>query len=466
MALAILTAAAWIAAGAVAQAVVRLGPGAHADPVDTPGQLDLIEATFGQQDTRMQLLLRTSSAFSASDLASADAARALCVTVFYGHLTSPRARICVGARGPQAALTYERLTPQGAVFRSGPVDALVSRPDARTIVATFTPLAARLPLGRFAWRAESRWTDDGACPAPAGCVDELPDRAPVQDTARLIAEPRCFGAAARDRRHPCQNPALRSVVIPTPSEALLIPNAFCAPTARSDLVAPCAFGVPAAQATATVALIGDSHAEHWRGALEVVAQARRWRGLSITRSSCPFSRAAPIPPHGERARGECRRWNSEVLRWLRGHPEVHTILVSANALANYRGSPQTGFQATWKALPASVRHVVVLRDTPHIAAPQAGCIGRALAARRRTARACAQRRGDNLPADPEAAAAHDLRSRRVRVVDMTRFMCDARACFAVVGGALVRKDGSHLSATFATTLGPYLLRAINQVLNT
>jgi hypothetical protein len=32
----------------------------------------------------------------------------------------------------------------------------------------------------------------------------------------------------------------------------------------------------------------------------------------------------------------------------------------------------------------------------------------------------------------------------------------------VIGGALVRKDNTHLTSTFATTLGPYLLRAVSR----
>jgi hypothetical protein len=49
---------------------------------------------------------------------------------------------------------------------------------------------------------------------------------------------------------------------------------------------------------------------------------------------------------------------------------------------------------------------------------------------------------------------------RVRLVDLTRFFCDGRRCFAVVGGALVNRDVSHMTTAFATTLGPYLLRAL------
>ena len=44
---------------------------------------------------------------------------------------------------------------------------------------------------------------------------------------------------------------------------------------------------------------------------------------------------------------------------------------------------------------------------------------------------------------------------------LTSFMCGPRTCPPVVGGALVLKDTNHLSLTFATTLGPYLLRRVD-----
>jgi hypothetical protein len=39
-------------------------------------------------------------------------------------------------------------------------------------------------------------------------------------------------------------------------------------------------------------------------------------------------------------------------------------------------------------------------------------------------------------------------------------MCSPTRCLAVIGGVLVRKDGNHLTRTFATTLGPFVLRAL------
>ena len=49
---------------------------------------------------------------------------------------------------------------------------------------------------------------------------------------------------------------------------------------------------------------------------------------------------------------------------------------------------------------------------------------------------------------------------RVRLIDLTRHFCSTSRCFPVVGGAYVYKDANHMNATFATTLGPFLLRRL------
>ena len=106
--------------------------------------------------------------------------------------------------------------------------------------------------------------------------------------------------------------------------------------------------------------------------------------------------------------------------------------------------------------------MVVIRDTPQINRPQADCVTRALARHVPAGVRCAQPRNEGLGDDPAADEARARPSRRVQVVDLTRYMCSRRLCFAVVGGALVRKDGTHLTRVFSTTLGPYLLRAVDR----
>jgi hypothetical protein len=48
----------------------------------------------------------------------------------------------------------------------------------------------------------------------------------------------------------------------------------------------------------------------------------------------------------------------------------------------------------------------------------------------------------------------------VRVIDLTRFFCGPLRCYPVIGGGYVYKDDNHMNAVFATSLGPFVLRAL------
>jgi hypothetical protein len=280
--------------------------------------------------------------------------------------------------------------------------------------------------------------------------------------------PRCFGAASRDPEHVCNNPKLEYLVVPTPSDAQIEPSAPCTPIKKTSETKICAFGVRSAKARATIALVGDSHAAHWRGAVDVVARAKRWRGLSFYRSQCQLTLAITSLPEPSRAR--CTRWNQRVLRWFRTHPRVSTVFVSENAYAGVTipsgqdpfAAKVAGYTNAWNALPASVKHIIVIRDVPINAITTDACITRAIAQRQRAGVVCALPRSAAVVPDPAAVAATQLRSPRVQIVDLTPFMCDTQLCYPVVGGALVHKDGNHLTRGFATTLGPYLLRDLNR----
>jgi peptidoglycan/LPS O-acetylase OafA/YrhL len=287
----------------------------------------------------------------------------------------------------------------------------------------------------------------------------------------LASKPRCFGAAARDpRRQPCDDPTLRTAVVPTPVEASKAGNAPCAPLHRVGAVAPCWFGVRQADARQSVALLGDSHASHWRAALAVVAERERWRGLSVTHTGCAFSLA--IKDLVEPELSECKAWLAQVPRYFAQHPEIHTVFVSEKSGGTVAARPgqsqaeaqQAGFAAAWRTLPASVRRIVVVRDTPRTRGTTLDCVQEAMDRHDRAGSACALKRSYALLPDPAADAARHVGAPRLHVVDLTRFICDRRRCHPVVGGALVYKDVHHLTTVFAATLGPYLQRAVQQAL--
>ena len=195
--------------------------------------------------------------------------------------------------------------------------------------------------------------------------------------------------------------------------------------------------------------------------------AKRWRGISVLRSGCPLTRAKPILA-SPRASSQCRTWNGEAFAWLRKHPEIDTVILSAHAGARVKpygrgpqDSAQTGYRTAIRDLLRMRRRVVVVRDTPPSTKEQLRCVSRAIAARRRAQTACTRPRSDSVRSDPLVSAARSLRSANVKVIDLTRLFCDSRRCFAVIGGVLVRHDESHLTQAFAVTLGPYILRALD-----
>ena len=281
------------------------------------------------------------------------------------------------------------------------------------------------------------------------------------------AAPRCFGAGSRDLRHPCVNPGLRRVVTPDPRLAEITPPEPCTPIEQFGGATVCTFGAPAEGATSTLAVVGDSHAGHWRAAIGVAARTEGWRALFLGRSHCPLSVAVKLLPEPDRS--GCLAWKRDVLGWFPRHPEVTTVMVgqvtsrfpvlTGPGQDEFRAEVE-GYKAAWAALPASVRHVVVLRDTPRAPPHAMSCVLRAMAHHAPAAEACTGPRHGRLLRDPAAVAARELHSPRVRLVDLTPFFCGARRCFAVVGGVLVFKDGHHITRLYSTTLGAYLLREL------
>jgi peptidoglycan/LPS O-acetylase OafA/YrhL len=328
-------------------------------------------------------------------------------------------------------------------------------------------------------RRRARWTF-GAAAAGTGVVLAVTFwgaayvQAQIQKDERtsqliLASRPSCFGAAARDPRHPCSNRKLKFAVVPTPIAAADRPNSPCTFVQRRPFNV-CAFGVPQSKATGTIALVGDSHASHWRAALEVVARKHGWYGLSITRSGCPFSRTVKVlrvPLFSK-----CIQWNHQLPHWFASHPRVSTVFVVQESGQKWvvphgqseYGAEVNGFTRAWKTLPESVKHVVVIHDTPKDRDGTASCVERALGRHKQAGLACKVPRGVAVDPDAEATAAAHAHMRRVQLVDLNRFLCDRLWCYPVIGGALVHKDQHHMTVVFATTLGPYLGQDVNRLM--
>lgn len=314
-------------------------------------------------------------------------------------------------------------------------------------------------------------------PPPPTTPTPAPEPAPASTAPAAPAAPtgeRCFGAAAVDPANPCENPGLSLSVFPEPALARAAQsNQGCQyrESAADGLLDICFWGAPAETATRTVALLGDSHAAHWRAAMDTVVAAHGWRAISMQRAGCPLTLAHPNLPGAERQAG-CMRWNRAVLRWMATHPQIDVVFTS-----QHRGTvipPQgqspgaarlAGYIAAWtRLLRRHVRQVVVIRDTPRIAGTTLPCVEQAVAERVPPGAACALSSSFALRSDPAVDAARRLASPQVQVADLATFFCRRRMCPPVTGGALILRDVSHMTTTYSRTLGPYLLQRVDALM--
>jgi hypothetical protein len=229
----------------------------------------------------------------------------------------------------------------------------------------------------------------------------------------------------------------------------------------ADLVTPdlntCTVGDAASDID--VALIGDSHAASWYPAMKVVAEDNDWSLSPFMKSSCPMSDATKEDDTAEIQRS-CSAWNDSLASTLAAQSEPLDLVVLAHsALGDRYGSDKTtiaGFREAWAPLVARGTRVVVIRDIPEMGASTNLCISKTEGADG----ACDRPEKEAVHDDLMVAAAEGQPG--VTVVDMNDLFCRDGSCSPVVGGVVGYRDSHHITATYATTLAPYLEERIEK----
>jgi hypothetical protein len=192
--------------------------------------------------------------------------------------------------------------------------------------------------------------------------------------------------------------------------------------------------------------------------MPMIAHTHGWYGVARIHLGCGFSEAFMLDPS---VAATCHSWSMQVLHWLWQQRSVRRVVIATLDLWRYSTSEAGGLLRLWNAFPPWIRDIYVIRDGPIAAPGEVPCVNQAIRQRRPAGTTCAEPTATVLSDDPQADIAASSRIARVHVIDLTPFFCDAAVCFPVVGGALVLRDQTHLTAEFARTLAPYLLRAID-----
>jgi hypothetical protein len=230
---------------------------------------------------------------------------------------------------------------------------------------------------------------------------------------------------------------------------------------QSETESPeCAYGNPSSQTT--VVLFGDSHAMHWFPALNKIAKERNWRLVGLTKSACPPAEVHRYIASLRRVYSECDAWRERTLERIVREERPRMVVTSTN---DYRvvqdgellgredssRALEEGYVSTLKKLRGTGAEVMVIKDIPHPDKNIPRCVSRSM----ERLQDCATPRGkafDYPLVDTRAAA----KAAGAHFIDPTPVLCLERVCPAVIGDALVYRNGAHLTPTYVRTLAPWL----------
>jgi hypothetical protein len=111
----------------------------------------------------------------------------------------------------------------------------------------------------------------------------------------------------------------------------------------------------------------------------------------------------------------------------------------------------------WSKRPDHDVPIIALRDNPSFPESPVTCVSEdpSTAASR-----CESPEDEALLSDPKEDAV--LVDPDADLIDLTRFYCSDDECPAVIGGVVVYRDAHHITATYASTLGPYLAEELRR----
>jgi hypothetical protein len=259
----------------------------------------------------------------------------------------------------------------------------------------------------------------------------------------------CVGAAALDPHHRCTRMNTGNRVAPLPGE---LPDdtagAYACYAYLHQPMHPCVYGSKRRDAT-RVALIGDSHAAALLAVLEPQLDAVNWRVTVFVGQTCGW-----LPPALSPACPGQRLIQRDLLH-------NHYAIVIATELRQYT-SPVAQLLEAMRPVAATGTRVVVVEDDPGVSAASTACVERvtySTTGNCGTTLAFAYRDPDHLA---EAAA----RIPGAVVIPTRQYYCRDDLCPATIGNIIVYRDtAAHVTASYARTLSPYLVEAIERALH-
>jgi peptidoglycan/LPS O-acetylase OafA/YrhL len=229
----------------------------------------------------------------------------------------------------------------------------------------------------------------------------------------------------------------------------------------------CLYGDP--NGKRTLILFGDSHAMQYFPPLQKVAKRNHWRLIALNKAECTPAEVEVRSMIADREYSQCDVWREKELQRIEmaAHSAV-VVMVSDTAYVPYgpdgeelKGhqaaeAMEAGYLATIERLRRAGLQTIAIADTPEAPDEIPACVSEHL----QQLQACAFPHQRDWDREFEARAV--ARSRTAQLIDLTPEICPAGTCAAAIGNALTYRDDSHLTATFARTLSPWIERGLRE----
>jgi peptidoglycan/LPS O-acetylase OafA/YrhL len=281
----------------------------------------------------------------------------------------------------------------------------------------------------------------------------------------------CFGAGAmRPGGAGCADP-FRSPEQPTvpASDSAWSPVKGCVESERPAPMEPlltCRFSDQ--PPTRTVAIVGDSHALHYRAAVHEIAKQLNWQVVEIYKIRCPATHAPVLQVRDEvldeGTIQDCRSWADRVDDELDRVKPAYVFASGFVRATKFDDDPARsieigaqGFVDVWTRWADRGMRVFALDDVPTTGGKD---FPDCLAINVTDPLACSEPRAKAVTPDAMTVAAERVASDRIALVDFSDQFCDEARCYGAIGGAVVYMDKDHITSQFARTLAPALLEAI------
>ncbi|MEZ0049809.1 peptidoglycan/LPS O-acetylase OafA/YrhL [Mycobacterium sp. MAA66] len=216
---------------------------------------------------------------------------------------------------------------------------------------------------------------------------------------------------------------------------------------RTDPLESCTYGYRGAGAK-RIAIVGDSHAAMLLPALSPYLMENHWNMTTFLGWGCQWTAHAL-------ENDDCKKAMPDIQHKLLS--EKFDVIVTT--ASRQKAGDAEGFVKMWGPVVATGSKILAVGDVPVVSEETLDCMTRVGVIRN-----CATPRSTALATtDPILAAAAQVPG--VTTLDMTNSFCGADKCPAIIGNVIVYQDvASHMTATYAKTLGPQLARSVRALM--